>query len=99
MSKLKFMLLAILLTLTGNVFARDPAQVRNFRRHNPCPATHKISGACPGYVVDHLQSLCSGGLDAPSNMRWQAYKESLVKDAEERRYCRKLRAMKLRSKA
>jgi hypothetical protein len=59
-----------------------------FVRVNPCPATGKPRGACPGWVVDHVVPLCAGGVDAPANMQWQAREVSLVKDAEERRLCR-----------
>ena len=87
-------LLATLLIISTSALARDPAQVREFRRHHPCPSTGKIGRNCPGYVVDHLVALCAGGPDAPSNMRFQEYRASLVKDAEERRYCRALKGKK-----
>lgn len=66
---------------------RDPAQVRLFRKANPCPITNSTKGACHGWVVDHMLPLCAGGKDRPSNMRWQPVKESYVKDAEERKLC------------
>src|SRR5439155_22917630 len=28
-----------------------------FEHHHPCPSTGKTSGACPGYVVDHIVPL------------------------------------------
>jgi hypothetical protein len=34
----------------------------------------------PGYVVDHIQPLCHGGPDAPSNMQWQSRSEAKAKD-------------------
>lgn len=34
-----------------------------------CPATGKSSGACPGYVVDHIKALKRGGADEPSNIQ------------------------------
>ena len=40
-----------------------------FRRSNPCPATGKTYGACPGYVVDRVQALKRGGAADPSNMQ------------------------------
>lgn len=89
---MKNCLLATLLLLTClPALSRDPSQVREFRRHNPCPSTGRTTGRCSGYVVDHLKALCAGGPDLPSNMRWQEYKESLIKDKEERRYCRALK--------
>jgi hypothetical protein len=36
---------------------RNPAARRAFVREHPCPATGKTSGACPGYVVDHIKAL------------------------------------------
>ena len=32
-----------------------------FKHSNPCPSTGKRSGACPGYVIDHVQALKHGG--------------------------------------
>jgi hypothetical protein len=42
-----------------------------FKRQQPCPSTGRSSGACPGYVIDHVKPLATGGADAPSNMQWQ----------------------------
>lgn len=67
---------------------RSAAAVRAFRQANPCPATGRASGACPGYVVDHIQPLCAGGADSPRNMQWQTVAEAKKKDAEEHRMCR-----------
>ena len=50
---------------------------------NPCPATGRTSGACPGYVVDHIKPLKRGGADRPWNMQWQTKAESKAKDAWE----------------
>jgi hypothetical protein len=47
----------------------------------------KPSGACPGYVIDHVKPLECGGADDPSNMRWQTIAEGKAKDKTER-YCR-----------
>jgi hypothetical protein len=71
----------------GGKIVRSPAAVRAFRATHPCPTTGKRSGACPGYVVDHLWPLCAGGCDDPSNMQWQARAPSLRKDRLERRAC------------
>ena len=51
--------------------ARSPKAKSDFKNQNPCPSTGKSSGACPGYVIDHVQPLKRGGTDAPSNMQWQ----------------------------
>jgi hypothetical protein len=39
----------------------------------------------PGYVVDHIVPLASGGADAPSNMQWQTIEDAKAKDKVERR--------------
>lgn len=59
---------------------RDPAQRRAFESKHPCPSTGKTSGACPGYVVDHVVPLKRGGKDAASNMQWQTQQASKEKD-------------------
>src|SRR5690348_4289507 len=82
-----FFILCAVLLVAAIAHARDPKQVTAFRRANPCPATGKTSGACHGWVVDHRVPLCAGGPDAPSNMVWQEYKESLLKDKWEREIC------------
>ena len=48
---------------------RDSSQRRAFQRANPCPLTGKTSGACPGYVVDHIKPLKRGGADELGNMQ------------------------------
>lgn len=59
---------------------RDPAERAAFMRQNPCPSTGKTRGACPGYVVDHIQPLKRGGCDCPSNMQWQTIEQGKAKD-------------------
>ena len=59
---------------------RDPAQRRAFQRTHPCPSTGKTSGACPGYVVDHVTPLKRGGADRPENMQWQTVEDAKAKD-------------------
>jgi hypothetical protein len=59
-----------------------------FMRQHPCPSTGKGSGACPGYVVDHVKPLACGGADAPSNMQWQTIAEGKAKDKWERIGCK-----------
>lgn len=87
---MRAVLLAFLL-LSISAHARDSAQRAQFAKTVPCPATGKTSGKCPGYVVDHAIPLCMGGADAPINMRWQEYRESLRKDKTERAMCAWLR--------
>ena len=54
-----------------------------FQKSHPCPSTRKTSGACPGYVVDHVIALKRGGADAPSNMQWQTVEAAKAKDRVE----------------
>lgn len=63
--------------------ARNPAARSAFMRSHPCPATGRTSGACPGYVVDHIRPLKRGGADAPSNMQWQTAAAAKAKDRVE----------------
>jgi hypothetical protein len=60
----------------------------DFMKQHPCPATGRSSGACKGYVVDHVKPLACGGADAPSNMQWQTVAEGKAKDKWERIGCK-----------
>jgi hypothetical protein len=60
--------------------ARSGEAKDQFRKTHPCPATGKRYGACPGYVIDHVQALKHGGADAPYNMQWQTNAEAKAKD-------------------
>jgi hypothetical protein len=59
---------------------RDPEQRAKFIKTHPCPSTGKTHGACPGYVVDHVEALKRGGRDDPSNMQWQTKEAAKAKD-------------------
>ena len=59
---------------------RSEIAKRGFERHHPCPSTGKTSGACPGYVIDHITPLKRGGADDPSNMQWQTTGDAKAKD-------------------
>lgn len=69
---------------------RDKAQVRAFRNEQPCPATGLKRGACPGFEVDHVQSLCSGGADKKENLQWLSKEDHRFKTLVDVRECRKL---------
>jgi hypothetical protein len=66
---------------------RDPAQVRAFKRANPCPATGRVERSCKGYVVDHIVPLACHGPDRPGNMQWQTVADAKAKDKWERKGC------------
>ena len=38
------------------------------------------TGACPGYVIDHVKALKHGGADEPGNMQWQTTAAAKAKD-------------------
>jgi hypothetical protein len=69
---------------------RSKAEVRAFRAENPCPATSRRSGACPGWAVDHIRPLCAGGEDKGSNMQWIEATDHRFKTLVDTRECRKL---------
>jgi hypothetical protein len=62
---------------------RNPEAKHAFRHSHPCRSTGRTSGACPGYVIDHVQALKHGGADSPSNMQWQTVADSKAKDRVE----------------
>lgn len=83
-------LVAMMLTfsVTSEAKIKRSAKAKaEFKRQHPCPATGFYKGRCPGYVVDHVDPLCAGGLDEPVNMQWQTLAESKLKDRIERRIC------------
>ena len=49
---------------------RSAAVKYEFKKSNPCPATGRPRGACPGYEIDHIVPLLHGGADATDNMQW-----------------------------
>ena len=63
----------------GRIKRSESARL-DFERHHPRPSTGKTSGACPGYVVDHIVPLKRGGADAPGNMQWQTTGAAKAKD-------------------
>ena len=63
--------------------ARSPQAKYEFKKSHPCPSTGKSSGACPGYVIDHVNPLKRGGADSPGNMQWQTKEAARIKDKTE----------------
>ena len=66
---------------------RSTSGRRAFQAQQPCPSTAGRTGPCPGYVVDHVEPLACGGIDAPENMQWQSIAEAKAKDKWERNDC------------
>lgn len=50
---------------------------------NPYPSTDLTTGACPGYIADHITALKHGGLDEPGNIQWQTRADAKAKDRNE----------------
>src|SRR5207244_4514895 len=59
---------------------RSREVAREFQRQHPCPSTGRTTGACPGYVRDHIRPLACGGPDAVSNLQWQTTAAARAKD-------------------
>lgn len=96
MGKLLFALLLLITAPTSGIAAdrgrssnenRSRSVTEDFQRQNPCPSTGRRSGACPGWVKDHVVPLCAGGPDAVSNMQWQTVENAASKDRLERAVC------------
>lgn len=66
---------------------RSAAVWRAFRKTHPCPSTGQMTGACKGWVVDHIWPLCFDGLDEPDNMQWQTADDAKKKDRFEDAAC------------
>lgn len=86
--KILALLLAFLFALSLSLDAdakikRSAKARRDFVKANPCPSTGKTSGACTGYIIDHIVPLKRGGADHPSNMQWQTKEEAKEKDKRE----------------
>lgn len=62
---------------------RGQSATYQFRKFNACPSTGKFTGACPGWVMDHMHSLRCGGPDTPENLWWQTRVEAKDKDRQE----------------
>jgi hypothetical protein len=91
---LRLAVLALIMTLAAPAWGLDRSRSAraDFVRVNPCPATGKTSGACPGYQVDHVRSLCAGGTDTPGNMQWLRVEDHKRKTPKDVGRCRAMRA-------
>ena len=85
------LLISLIFSFGTHALARSAAEVRAFKREQPCPATGDTRGKCPGWIVDHIVPLCAGGADDPSNMQWQTVADAKAKDKQEWALCRHLR--------
>lgn len=77
---MKLLLLLLVAIPAVAEVTRSAAAKDAFKRQKPCPVTHKPTGPCPGYVIDHVYPLACGGADAPKNMQWQTITEGKAKD-------------------
>lgn len=77
-----------LLALSAAAAPRSPTLRAEFQRLNPCPATGKPRGACPGYQVDHREALICGGRDDLGNLQWLTVAEHKAKTRVEVKLCR-----------
>ena len=59
---------------------RSARAKREFRRTFACPSTGNHSGACPGWLIDHVVALKRCGRDSQSNMAWQTNAQARRKD-------------------
>jgi len=67
---------------------RSSAVRAEFRRTHPCPSTGRLSGACPGWQIDHIQPLCASGADAVDNLQWLALDDHRAKTRRDVAACR-----------
>ena len=66
---------------------RSASAKRAFQLTHPCPVNGRTSGACPGYVKDHIIPFACGRPDVPSNMQWQTRADAKAKDRWETKGC------------
>lgn len=79
--------LALLMPAADAGQHRSRAARAEFVRMNHCPSTGRARGACPGWIVDHVNALACGGPDRPENMQWQTVADAKAKDKWERIGC------------
>jgi hypothetical protein len=89
--QVRALLLALALTACASAAPRSKAVRAEFMREHPCPATGATRGACVGFVADHVEPLCAGGVDAPQNLQWQSVEEAKAKDRLELARCRAMK--------
>ena len=62
-------------TPSGRIW-RSSSERRAFKQSHPCPSTRLATGACPGWVIDHIKPLACGGPGTQDNMQWQSQAEA-----------------------
>ena len=62
------------------MIARRSTATERLKKQNPCPATNKTYGSCPGDIIDHVVPLKRGGPDAPTNMQLRTKEAAREKD-------------------
>ena len=55
---------------SNGVIIRSSKPGYAFRQIHSCPVTFKTTGACPGWSIDHVIPLASGGCNILENMQW-----------------------------
>jgi hypothetical protein len=81
---------ALCIALPISASAKEPRSSlvkHEFQLAHPCPSTGRTTGACPGWVKDHIVPLACGGPDGPSKMQWQTIRDAKAKDKWETRGC------------
>ena len=93
MNKLITILIAALIVVScaSNTVQRSNKARHDFARQTSCPSTGANKLPCPGYIIDHIEPLCAGGVDTPANMQWQTVDAAKSKDRLEKAECRALR--------
>ena len=83
--------LAVLLAISQAAWSlpRSYAAKAEFKRLNPCPATEKKRGPCPGWEIDHVVPLKCKSDDLPTNMQWLTVVDHKEKTRREARLCLK----------
>lgn len=81
--------LMVLFAASQSVWAlpRSYAAKAEFKRLNPCPATAKKRGPCPGWEIDHVIPLKCKGDDLPANMQWLTVADHKEKTRREAPLC------------
>jgi hypothetical protein len=66
---------------------RSSTVKHEFQRLHPCPSTGRPTGACPGYIKDHIVPLACRGPDSVESLQWQTVAAAKAKDKWERKSC------------